>query len=141
MKRVGEPEDIAKAIAFLLSSDAAYVTGSTLVVDGGRLLVGGETVDLFGKCDASELSEHFEDLAKAAAGAMKPEFDLLDGALVRRRAARRLGVDARARARRTGTRRTRSGRSPATTTCSRSRRTRRRSRATGRPDRTATTSR
>ena len=48
LKRVGEPEDIAKAIAFLLSSDAAYVTGSTLVVDGGRLLVGGETVDLFG---------------------------------------------------------------------------------------------
>ena len=68
LKRVGEPEDIAKAIAFLLSSDAAYVTGSTLVVDGGRLLVGGETVDLFGKCDASELSAHFEDLAKAAAG-------------------------------------------------------------------------
>jgi 3-oxoacyl-[acyl-carrier protein] reductase len=67
LKRVGEPEDIAKAIAFLLSTDAAYVTGSTLVVDGGRLLVGGETVDLFGRCDASELTEHFEDLARAAA--------------------------------------------------------------------------
>ena len=40
-----------------------------------------------------------------------------------------------------GRRRTRSGRSPATTTCSRSRRTRRRSRATGRRGRTATTSR
>ena len=65
---MGEPEDIAKAIAFLLSSDAAYVTGSTLVVDGGRLLVGGETADLFGKCDASELSADFEDLAKAAGG-------------------------------------------------------------------------
>jgi NAD(P)-dependent dehydrogenase (short-subunit alcohol dehydrogenase family) len=67
-KRVGEPEDIATAIAFLHSSDAAYVTGSTLVVDGGRLLVGGETVDLFGKCDASELGEHFDDLRRAAQG-------------------------------------------------------------------------
>ena len=66
LRRVGESEDIAKAIAFLLSSDAAYVTGSTLVVDGGRLLVGGETVDLFGKCDASELAAHFEDLRRAA---------------------------------------------------------------------------
>jgi len=37
LKRVGEPEDIASAIAFLLSNDAAYVTGTTLVVDGGRL--------------------------------------------------------------------------------------------------------
>src|SRR3954453_14850315 len=47
LRRVGEPEDIASAIAFLLSGDAAYVTGSTLVVDGGRLLIGGESVDLF----------------------------------------------------------------------------------------------
>jgi 3-oxoacyl-[acyl-carrier protein] reductase len=66
LKRVGEPEDIASAIAFLLSNDAAYVTGSTLVVDGGRLLVGSETVDLFGKCDPSELADHFDDLRKAA---------------------------------------------------------------------------
>jgi 3-oxoacyl-[acyl-carrier protein] reductase len=68
LKRVGEPEDIANAIAFLLSDDASYVTGSTLVVDGGRLLVGGETVDLFGKCDASELGDHFDDLRRAAQG-------------------------------------------------------------------------
>jgi len=66
LRRVGEPEDIAKAVAFLLSSEAAYVTGSTLVVDGGRLLVGGEMVDLFGKCDPSELADHFEDLRRAS---------------------------------------------------------------------------
>jgi 3-oxoacyl-[acyl-carrier protein] reductase len=66
LRRIGEPEEIASAIAFLLSNDAAYVTGSTLVVDGGRLLVGGEMVDLFGKCDPSELADHFDDLRRAA---------------------------------------------------------------------------
>jgi glucose 1-dehydrogenase len=34
---VGEPEDIAAAIAFLASAEARFVTGQTLVVDGGRL--------------------------------------------------------------------------------------------------------
>ncbi|MFD8261170.1 SDR family NAD(P)-dependent oxidoreductase [Streptomyces griseoluteus] len=33
--RVGEPEDIAAAVAFLASRDAAWITGTTLVVDGG----------------------------------------------------------------------------------------------------------
>jgi NAD(P)-dependent dehydrogenase (short-subunit alcohol dehydrogenase family) len=34
--RLGRPEDIARAVVFLLSDDAAYVTGSHYVVDGGR---------------------------------------------------------------------------------------------------------
>ena len=38
--RVGEPEDVAGAVAFLASSDAAWITGHTLPVDGG-LLTGG----------------------------------------------------------------------------------------------------
>ena len=34
-KRLGTPEDIAKAVAFLVSDDADYITGATLHVDGG----------------------------------------------------------------------------------------------------------
>ena len=33
--RPGEPEDVAPAVLFLASADAAYVTGATLAVDGG----------------------------------------------------------------------------------------------------------
>ena len=37
MGRVGDPAEVAAAIAFLASDDASYVTGELLVVDGGRL--------------------------------------------------------------------------------------------------------
>jgi NAD(P)-dependent dehydrogenase (short-subunit alcohol dehydrogenase family) len=36
--RVGEPEDVAGAVVFLSSTDAAWITGHTLPVDGGLLL-------------------------------------------------------------------------------------------------------
>ncbi len=39
-RRVGAPAEIAAAIAFLLSRDASYVTGTTLAVDGGFLAYG-----------------------------------------------------------------------------------------------------
>lgn len=35
LKRVAQPDDIAKVVRFLLSDDAAYVTGTYVVVDGG----------------------------------------------------------------------------------------------------------
>ena len=38
MKRWGRPEEVARVVAYLASDDAAYVTGSTLVVDGGYAL-------------------------------------------------------------------------------------------------------
>lgn len=37
--RVGEPDDIAAAVAFLASRDASWITGTTLHVDGGLLAV------------------------------------------------------------------------------------------------------
>ena len=41
LKRLGVPEDIAGAVAFLLSDAASWITGQTLVVDGGVTLTGG----------------------------------------------------------------------------------------------------
>lgn len=41
LKRLGEPKDVSGAVAFLLSDDAAWITGQLLVVDGGMTLTGG----------------------------------------------------------------------------------------------------
>jgi NAD(P)-dependent dehydrogenase (short-subunit alcohol dehydrogenase family) len=35
MRRLGNPEDIAPTVAFLLSDDAEYITGQNIIVDGG----------------------------------------------------------------------------------------------------------
>lgn len=38
LHRMGDPDEIGKAVLFLVSNMGSYVTGSQLVVDGGRLL-------------------------------------------------------------------------------------------------------
>ena len=50
--RLGRPEDIAATVAFLLSDDAAYITGQLLQVDGGMFVRGGA-----GVADATVSSE------------------------------------------------------------------------------------
>jgi glucose 1-dehydrogenase len=40
-KRIGEPEDLARAAVWLVSDQADYITGSTLFVDGGMTLYPG----------------------------------------------------------------------------------------------------
>ena len=40
-KRIGEPDDIARAVAWLVSDAADYITGATLFVDGGMTLYPG----------------------------------------------------------------------------------------------------
>jgi NAD(P)-dependent dehydrogenase (short-subunit alcohol dehydrogenase family) len=44
---VGEPDDIAAAVAFLASDDAKFITGTTLAVEGGAIVKGGFPADLF----------------------------------------------------------------------------------------------
>ena len=36
LKRIAQPSELAKPIAFLLSSDASFITGASLVIDGGK---------------------------------------------------------------------------------------------------------
>lgn len=41
LKRLGEPDDIGSLVAFLLSDESSWITGQTIVADGGVSLTGG----------------------------------------------------------------------------------------------------
>jgi glucose 1-dehydrogenase len=62
LRRVGSPEDVAAAVAFLIGPDAAYITGENLNVDGGLQHIGTETM----------LSERADEWAAHDAGRMRP---------------------------------------------------------------------
>ena len=53
--RCGRPEDIAAAVAFLCSDDASFITGHTLVVDGGHSL---QIQENFGVAQAHYIQDH-----------------------------------------------------------------------------------
>ncbi len=42
--RIGEPEDMARLVAFIVSEDNAFMTGSNVTSDGGLLLAGIESI-------------------------------------------------------------------------------------------------
>ena len=58
MRRCGKPEEIANAILFLASDEASFVTGSTLVVDGGWTAGRRGDVDLVGALRVGQDARH-----------------------------------------------------------------------------------
>jgi meso-butanediol dehydrogenase/(S,S)-butanediol dehydrogenase/diacetyl reductase len=49
LRRVGTPEDVAAACLFLASTDASWITGHTLTVDGGITAGHGDVIEaIFG---------------------------------------------------------------------------------------------
>ena len=39
LKRLGKPEEVAALVAFLLSDNASYITGESIEIDGGELMI------------------------------------------------------------------------------------------------------
>ena len=39
LKRIGQPEELAGVIRFLLSDDSSFITGQTMVASGGRVMM------------------------------------------------------------------------------------------------------
>ena len=39
MRRFGEPEEIGRVVLFLASSDSDFITGQSIIVDGGQWMI------------------------------------------------------------------------------------------------------
>ena len=57
LRKLGKPEDVANAVVFLSSDEAAFITGHTLVVDGGLTI---QLQEDFGVRQANYMLEHPE---------------------------------------------------------------------------------
>jgi NAD(P)-dependent dehydrogenase (short-subunit alcohol dehydrogenase family) len=65
VKRFGEPQELADLAVYLMSPAAAYITGETVVIDGGEWLHNGQ--------EFSRFTDHPREQVKAMLGAMKPK--------------------------------------------------------------------